>query len=146
VNTTYNHAVIDGSQGISSPGVIALNNIPPGSYLVTGSVTLFYGIDPAGHLFVNPWCDLYASDGAGSLMNVGQAALTTIELPFTADNQTTASATLAVNGWVTFAQSTNLIFVGCSINGPWNPTTLYSPTQTITAVQSTIVKSAGSAY
>jgi hypothetical protein len=146
VNTTFTNAQVSGSAGIQSPGVIQLTNIPAGSYLVTGNVTLAYGVDPQGHRFVNPWCDLYASDGGGSPMNMGQPAFATMGLAFTADGQTTTSTTLAVNGWVTLANPTNLIYIGCSINGPWDTTTLHTQTQTLTAVQSTVVKSAGSAY
>jgi hypothetical protein len=146
VNTTYTHAQVSGSAGIQSPGVIQLTNIPAGSYLVTGNVTLAYGVDPQGHRFVNPWCDLYASDGGGSPMNMGQPGFATMELPFTADGQTTTSTTLVVNGWVTLTNATNLVYVGCSINGPWDTTTLSTLVQTLTAVQSTVVKSAGSAF
>lgn len=71
VNTTFTNAQVSGSAGIQSPGVIQLTNIPAGSYLVTGNITLAYGVDPQGHRFVNPWCDLYASDGGGSPMNMG---------------------------------------------------------------------------
>ena len=146
VNTTYTNAQVSGSAGIQSPGVIQLTNIPAGSYLVTGNITLAYGIDPQGHRFVNPWCGLYASDGGGSTMNIGQPAFATMELPFTADGQTTTSTTLVANGWVTLTNPTNLIYVGCSVNGPWDTTTLHTQVQTLTAVQSTVVKSAGSAY
>jgi len=146
VNTTFTNAQVSGSAGIQSPGVIQLTNIPAGSYLVTGNITLAYGVDPQGHRFVNPWCDLYASDGGGSTMNVGQPAFATMDLAFTADGQTTTSTTLVVNGWVTLANPTNLIYVGCSVNGPWDTTTLHTQVQTLTAVQSTVVKSAGSAY
>ncbi len=146
VNTTYTNAQVSVSAGIQSPGVIQLTNIPAGSYLVTGNITLAYGVDPQGHRFVNPWCGLYASDGGGSSVNMGQPAFATMELPFTADGQTTTSTTLVVNGWVTLANPTNLIYIGCSINGPWDTTTLHTQTQTITAVQSTVVKSAGSVY
>jgi hypothetical protein len=146
VNTTFTNAQVSGSAGIQSPGVIQLTNIPAGSYLVTGNITLAYGVDPQGHRFVNPWCDLYASDGGGSPMNMGQPAFATMGLAFTADGQTTTSTTLVVNGWVTLTNPTNLIYVGCSINGPWDTTTLHTQTQTLTAVQSTVVKSAGSAY
>ena len=79
-------------------------------------------------------------------MNIGQPAFATMELPFTADGQTTSSTTLVVNGWVTLANPTNLIYVGCSVNGPWDTTTLNTQVQTLTAVQSTVVKSAGSVY
>jgi hypothetical protein len=126
--------------------VIQLTNVPAGSYLVTGNITLAYGVDPQGHRFVNPWCDLYASDGGGSPMNMGQPAFATMELPFASDGQTTTSTTLVVNGWVTLTNATNLIYVGCSINGPWDTTTLNTQAQTLTAMQSTVVKSAGSAY
>ena len=146
VNATGNHAPVSGSNGISSPGVIHLTNIPPGSYFVTGNVNLSYGIDPLGHRYVNPWCDLYASDGGGGLMNMGQSPWTTMDLPFTADLQTTAYATLTVSGWVNLTSSMNLIYIGCSINGPWDTTTLSTITQTLTAVQSTVVKSPGSMY
>ncbi len=146
VNTTFTNAQVSGSAGIQSPGVIQLTNIPAGSYLVTGNITVAYGVDPQGHRFVNPWCDIYASDGGGSPMNIGQPAFATMELPFTSDGQTTTSTTLVVNGWVTLTNATNLIYVGCSINGPWDTTTLNTQVQTLTAVQSTVVKSAGSAY
>jgi hypothetical protein len=146
VNTTFTNAQVSGSAGIQSPGVIQLANIPAGSYLMTGNITLAYGVDPQGHRFVNPWCDLYASDGGGSPMNIGQPAFATMELAFTADGQTTTSTTLAVNGWVTLTNPTNLIYVGCSVNGPWDTTTLHTQVQTLTAVQSTVVRSAGSAY
>jgi len=146
VNTTYTHAQVNGSAGVQSPGLIQLTNIPAGSYLVTGNVSLAYGVDPQGHRFVNPWCGLYASDGGGSPVNMGQPAFATMELSFTADGQTTSSTTLVVNGWVTLANSTNLVYVGCSVNGPWDTTTLSTLVQTLTAVQSTIVKAAGSAF
>jgi hypothetical protein len=146
VNTTYTNTQVSGSAGVQSPGVIQLTNIPAGSYLVTANITLAYGVDPQGHRFVNPWCGLYDTDGGGSLANMGQPAFATMELPFTADGQTTTSTTLVVNGWVTLANSTNLIYVGCSVNGPWDTTTLHTQVQTITAVQSTLVKSAGSVY
>ncbi len=146
VNTTFTNAQVSESAGMQSPGVIQLTNIPAGSYLVTGNITLAYGVDPQGHRFVNPWCDLYASDGGGSPVNMGQPAFATMDLAFTADGQTTTSATLVVNGWITLANPTNLIYVGCSVNGPWDTTTLHTQVQTITAVQSTVVKSAGSAY
>ena len=50
-------------------------------------------------------------------MNMGQPAFATMGLVFTADGQTTTSTTLVVNGWVTLTNPTNLIYVGCSING-----------------------------
>ena len=70
----------------------------------------------------------------------------TMGLAFTADGQTTTSTTLVVNGWVTLTNPTNLIYVGCSVSGPWDTTTLHTQVQTLTAVQSTVVESAGSAY
>jgi hypothetical protein len=79
-------------------------------------------------------------------MNMGQPAFATMGLAFTAEGQTTTSTTLVVNGWLTLTNLTNLIYVACSINGPWDTTTLHTQTQTLTAVQSTVVKSAGSAY
>jgi hypothetical protein len=77
---------------------------------------------------------------------MGQPAFETMGLAFTADGQPTTSTTLVVNGWVTLTNPTNLIYVGCSINGPWDTTILHTQTQTLTAVQSTVVMSAGSAY
>jgi hypothetical protein len=53
-NTTFTNAQVSGSAGIESSGVIQLTNIPAGSYLVTGNITLAYGVDPQGHRFVNP--------------------------------------------------------------------------------------------
>jgi len=145
VNSTYTRVPINGSAGIASPGVIQLNNLPAGSYLVTGNVNLSYGIEPDGHSFVNPWCTLYAYDGGASIFNVGQPALTTMVLPYTADHQSVASASLVVSGWATLTSSTNLVYIGCSINGPWNPTTHTTLTQTITAMQAAVTRSVSSA-
>jgi hypothetical protein len=152
VNTTGNHAPITGSAGINSPGVIQLTNIPAGSYLVTGNVTFAYGIDPAGHRFANPWCTLYAYDGGAGAFNVGEPAMATMELPYASDHQTLVWANVAVSGVATLASSTNLVYIGCSINGPWDTTgletTYQTPllstvTQTLTAVQAAVTRTAG---
>jgi hypothetical protein len=145
VNTTYNSFNIGVSTGLL-PGVIQLTNLPKGSYLVTGNVNLSYGIDPAGHRWTEPFCGLYASDGGAAYLNVGQAALVTMELPYTTDYQQLAIANLAFSGWVTLASSSNVVLASCSVQGTWGPTTLNTQYQTITAMQAAVTKSAGSAF
>jgi Collagen triple helix repeat (20 copies) len=140
VNTSYGQLPVSAQTG-ASPGLIQLTNLPVGSYLVTGAVNLAYGADPAGHS-VQPWCELAAYDGGAYGINVGLLAMVTMLPPPT--DRTTSNSTLSFSGTVTLVSSTNIVYVLCSLNGPWNTTFLNTQWQTITAVQANVTSSPGS--
>ena len=145
VNTTYTNSPVNGSTGGQSSAAIQLTNLPAGTYMVTGNVNLGYTTDPNQYgSTVNPWCGLYAYDGGTYGFNVGQPAMIAMLQPNALDNQTVTYANISFSGWATLASSTNVVYIGCGITGPWNTTALHTQWQTITATSAHVTQAAGS--